>query len=99
MAKNTKNTDEQVYGASFSKITQEEQNRIIQINNGLSFKTTTSVSVDPTVNPFVTKVAMTDGTVAFADDASNDPKTAWDAQDERVTSGNSWDDKTISIVS
>ena len=98
MAKNTKN-QEQVYGTAFEKITQEEQNQINQINNGISFKTSTNISVDPSVNPFVAKVNMTDGTVAFAEDASSGPKTRWDEQDERVTSGNSWDDKTISIVS
>lgn len=97
MAKNTKNTQEQVYGAA-QKMTQEEQNNIIQINNGLGFKTTTSVSVDPKVNPFIAKANMVDGTVKFDEDPES-VKSKWDEQDERVTSGNSWDDKTISIVS
>jgi hypothetical protein len=97
MAKNKK--EEQTYGAAFEKITQEEQNQINQVNNGISFKISTNIVLDDTVNPFVEKVAMTDGTNAFADDATGTPKTEWDKQDERVTSGNSWDDKTISIVS
>lgn len=89
MAKKNTPTEEMTYGAAQAK-TQEEVNAQIQVENGLGFKTSMHVSVDPKVNPFISKAAMTDGTVAFEDDPES-VKEAYDAQDERTLSGNSWD--------
>lgn len=88
-----KNTEEMTYGATTAK-TQEEVNTQIQIENGLGFKTSMHVSVDPKVNPFISKAAMTDGTVSFAADPAS-VKSAYDAQDERTLSGNNWDNASL----
>jgi len=77
------------YGAA-QKATQEEVNAAIQVENGLGFKTSMHVSTDPAVNPYISKAAMEDGTVAFAEDPES-VKEAYDAQDERTLSGNNWD--------
>lgn len=82
-------TKEMTYGAA-TAMTQEEVNAQIQVENGLGFKTSMHVSTDPKVNPFISKAAMTDGTVAFESDPES-VKEAFDAQDERTLSGNSWD--------
>jgi len=84
-----KDTKAMTYGAA-EKATQEEVNALIQEENGKSFKTSMHVSTDPKVNPYISKAAMTDGTNAFADDPES-VKSAYDEQDERTLSGNSWD--------
>lgn len=81
------------YGAA-QKATQEEVNAAIQIENGLGFKTSMHVSTDPAVNPYISKAAMEDGNIAFAEDPES-VKDVYDAQDERTLSGNSWDTASV----
>lgn len=87
--KNTKAKEEMTYGASVQKMSEEEQNAAIQVENGLGFKTSMHVSTDAKVNPFISKATMEDGTVKLSEPAS--VKAAYDAQDERTLSGNNWD--------